>query len=326
MTARRALIDEAVNDFDTLPARAARRAAADDSVLNVMSIDLSSVETARRAVDMTVPAVEQTLTDPIRLSADNAGLSGRARKLMATAATMAAAAVFVVPGALQVSSAADRPQATTATLTGDRTADKVTRATERTLLDVTETASDRAVDDDTETRVTAAFEKKAADDKAAEEKAAEEAAAQDRAREEADARRAEATNNAATPAAARPVTYSSAPASGAAGAAVAFALAQSGKPYIWGSTGPAGYDCSGLIYAAYASAGVSLPRTSFGMATAGVAVSTSDLQPGDIIISYGGGHAALYIGNGQVVEASAPGIPIGVNALAGGITAARRVI
>lgn len=326
MTARRALIDEAVNDFDTLPARAARRAAADDSVLNVMSIDLSSVETARRAVDMTVPAVEQTLTDPIRLSADNAGLSGRARKLMATAATMAAAAVFVVPGALQVSSAADRPQATTATLTGDRTADKVTRATERTLLDVTETASDRAVDDDTETRVTAAFEKKAADDKAAEEKAAEEAAAQDRAREEADARRAEATNNAAAPAAARPVTYSSAPASGAAGAAVAFALAQSGKPYIWGSTGPAGYDCSGLIYAAYASAGVSLPRTSFGMATAGVAVSTSDLQPGDIIISYGGGHAALYIGNGQVVEASAPGIPIGVNALAGGITAARRVI
>lgn len=326
MTARRALIDEAVNDFDTLPARAARRAAADDSVLNVMSIDLSSVETARRAVDMTVPAVEQTLTDPIRLSADNAGLSGRARKLMATAATMAAAAVFVVPGALQVSSAADRPQTTTATLTGDRTADKVTRATERTLLDVTETASDRAVDDDTETRVTAAFEKKAADDKAAEEKAAEEAAAQDRAREEADARRAEATNNAATPAAARPVTYSSAPASGAAGAAVAFALAQSGKPYIWGSTGPAGYDCSGLIYAAYASAGVSLPRTSFGMATAGVAVSTSDLQPGDIIISYGGGHAALYIGNGQVVEASAPGIPIGVNALAGGITAARRVI
>lgn len=326
MTARRALIDEAVNDFDTLPARAARRAAADDSVLNVMSIDLSSVETARRAVDMTVPAVEQTLTDPIRLSVDNAGLSGRARKLMATAATMAAAAVFVVPGALQVSSAADRPQATTATLTGDRTADKVTRATERTLLDVTETASDRAVDDDTETRVTAAFEKKAADDKAAEEKAAEEAAAQDRAREEADARRAEATNNAATPAAARPVTYSSAPASGVAGAAVAFALAQSGKPYIWGSTGPAGYDCSGLIYAAYASAGVSLPRTSFGMATAGVAVSTSDLQPGDIIISYGGGHAALYIGNGQVVEASAPGIPIGVNALAGGITAARRVI
>lgn len=326
MTARRALIDEAVNDFDTLPARAARRAAADDSVLNVMSIDLSSVETARRAVDMTVPAVEQTLTDPIRLSADNAGLSGRARKLMATAATMAAAAVFVVPGALQVSSAADRPQATTATLTGDRTADKVTRATERTLLDVTETASDRAVDDDTETRVTAAFEKKAADDKAAEEKATEEAAAQDRAREEADARRAEATNNAATPAAARPVTYSSAPASGVAGAAVAFALAQSGKPYIWGSTGPAGYDCSGLIYAAYASAGVSLPRTSFGMATAGVAVSTSDLQPGDIIISYGGGHAALYIGNGQVVEASAPGIPIGVNALAGGITAARRVI
>lgn len=326
MTARRALIDEAVNDFDTLPARAARRAAADDSVLNVMSIDLSSVETARRAVDMTVPAVEQTLTDPIRLSVDNAGLSGRARKLMATAATMAAAAVFVVPGALQVSSAADRPQTTTATLTGDRTADKVTRATERTLLDVTETTSDRAVDDDTETRVTAAFEKKAADDKAAEEKAAEEAAAQDRAREEADARRAEFTNNAATPAAARPVTYSSAPASGAAGAAVAFALAQSGKPYIWGSTGPAGYDCSGLIYAAYASAGVSLPRTSFGMATAGVAVSTSDLQPGDIIISYGGGHAALYIGNGQVVEASAPGIPIGVNALAGGITAARRVI
>lgn len=317
MTARRALLDEASIDFD-LPARAARRALVDESALSVTSMDLSTAGVARRAVDMSVPAVEQTITDPIRLSADVAGASSRARKLIATAATMAAAAVFVVPGALQISSAADRPDAANATLP-DRAANNISRSTERPLLEVAEAGNERAIDDVTEARVVAALEKKAADDKAAEEAAAAERAANERA----------AQNNAAqasSQAAATAANYVAPPASGAAGGAVAFAMAQAGKPYIWGGTGPAGYDCSGLVFAAYKSVGINLPRTSYAMAGAGVAVSLSDLQPGDIIVSYGGGHAAMYIGNGMVIEASMPGTPIGVNPLPGGITAARRVL
>lgn len=317
MTARRALLDEASIDFD-LPVRAARRALVDESALSVTSMDLSTADVARRAVDMSVPAVEQTIMDPIRLSVDNARVGSRARKLIATAATMAAAAVFVVPGALQVSSAADRPDAANATLP-DRAANNISRSTERPLLEAAEASNERAIDDDTEARVVAAFEKKAADDKAAEEAAAEERASNERATQNN-------ASQASSQAAATAANYEAPPASGAAGAALAFAMAQAGKPYIWGGTGPAGYDCSGLVFAAYRSAGVSLPRTASAMAGAGVAVSPSDLQPGDIIVSYGGGHAAIYVGNGMVIEALNPGVPIGVNRMSGGITAARRIV
>lgn len=109
--------------------------------------------------------------------------------------------------------------------------------------------------------------------------------------------------------------------------AIQYAMAQQGKPYQWGGTGPNGYDCSGLVYAAYRSIGITLPRTSGAMASAGRPVaSVADLQPGDIIISYGGGHAAMYIGNGMVVEALNYGIPVKTSPLPSGITAMRRVI
>lgn len=114
---------------------------------------------------------------------------------------------------------------------------------------------------------------------------------------------------------------------GDAAGAIQYAMAQQGKPYQWGGTGPNGYDCSGLVYAAYRSIGITLPRTSNAMAGAGRPVaSVADLQPGDIIISYGGGHAAMYIGNGMVVEALNYGIPVKTNPLPSGITAMRRVI
>ncbi|GAA1704148.1 NlpC/P60 family protein [Propioniferax innocua] len=95
-------------------------------------------------------------------------------------------------------------------------------------------------------------------------------------------------------------------------AALAFAKAQIGKPYIFGGTGPSGYDCSGLTGAAWSSVGVSIPRTSQAQFGAGSSVSKGDLQPGDLVFYYGGiSHVGIYAGGGQIVHASRPGKPIG---------------
>ncbi|TSE00379.1 NlpC/P60 family protein [Skermania sp. ID1734] len=83
-----------------------------------------------------------------------------------------------------------------------------------------------------------------------------------------------------------------------------------GAQYVWGGSGPYVFDCSGLVQWAYRQAGVQLPRTSFAQAQVGQAVSKADLEPGDIVIFDGGGHAALYAGNGQIVHASTSGQPV----------------
>lgn len=85
---------------------------------------------------------------------------------------------------------------------------------------------------------------------------------------------------------------------------VRFALAQLGKPYLWGGTGPDAWDCSGLTMRAWGAAGVPLPRTTFQQVLAGAPVpSTAALQPGDLIFIAGSdgtpsnpGHVGLYIG------------------------------
>ncbi|GAA4817966.1 C40 family peptidase [Tomitella cavernea] len=92
--------------------------------------------------------------------------------------------------------------------------------------------------------------------------------------------------------------------------ALAAAESKVGSPYVWGANGPNAFDCSGLIQWSYAQAGVQLPRTSYDQAAAGHAVSLSDLQPGDIVIYAGGGHAALYVGGGQIVHATTSGVPV----------------
>jgi len=99
--------------------------------------------------------------------------------------------------------------------------------------------------------------------------------------------------------------------------ALTFALAQLGKPYIWGGTGPTGYDCSGLMMASWGKAGVSLPRTAAAQYAAGTPVSTSDLQPGDLVFFYPGiTHVGMYIGNGKFIHASSPRTGIKVSVLA----------
>ncbi|WP_187347065.1 C40 family peptidase [Nocardiopsis sp. CNR-923] len=106
-------------------------------------------------------------------------------------------------------------------------------------------------------------------------------------------------------------------ASGSAGAALDFAYAQVGKPYIYGGTGPNGYDCSGLVQAAWRAGGVNLPRTTYAQAGVGTRINDmSALQPGDIMFFSGQGHDGLYAGNGQMVHAPRTGRNIEVVGLA----------
>lgn len=73
-------------------------------------------------------------------------------------------------------------------------------------------------------------------------------------------------------------------------------------PYVWGGTTPAGWDCSGFVGYVYGQMGVSLPRTSGAQAGVGRAVpNLAEAHPGDIIAN--GQHAAIYVGNGMVVNA-----------------------
>jgi cell wall-associated NlpC family hydrolase len=102
-------------------------------------------------------------------------------------------------------------------------------------------------------------------------------------------------------------------ASGNARTALDFAYDQIGKPYVWGGTGPNGYDCSGLTQAAWAAAGVSLPRTTYDQVNAGTRVSWENMQPGDLLFFYGSnpGHVGMYAGDGVMVHASTSSKPIG---------------
>lgn len=93
--------------------------------------------------------------------------------------------------------------------------------------------------------------------------------------------------------------------------AVDWALAQRGKPYLWGGTGPDAFDCSGLMLKAYESVGVSIPRVSQDQWEFGPEVSQGEEQPGDLVFfdvqrpgePPGPGHVGMVIGDGLMVEA-----------------------
>lgn len=87
--------------------------------------------------------------------------------------------------------------------------------------------------------------------------------------------------------------------------AAAYALAKLGKPYIYGASGPGSFDCSGLTMMAWRAAGVSVPRTAEAQWASLRHVSSP--RVGDIVVYRGGGHVALYVGNGKIVEAPSPG-------------------
>lgn len=107
------------------------------------------------------------------------------------------------------------------------------------------------------------------------------------------------------------------PPSEVADRAISFALREIGKPYVWGGVGPHSYDCSGLMMRAYESAGVTLPRTSRQQYWAGAQLPVHEAQPGDLLFwAYDTSdpdsihHVAMYLGNGQMVEAANPSVPL----------------
>ena len=104
---------------------------------------------------------------------------------------------------------------------------------------------------------------------------------------------------------------------GAAQTAVNFAMAQLGKPYQWGASGPGSYDCSGLTMAAWRAAGVSLPHSAADQYNYGTHVSRSQLQPGDLLFFYQPiGHVTIYIGGGKMVSAPTTGQNVKIVSLA----------
>ncbi|MCQ0024073.1 NlpC/P60 family protein [Streptomyces somaliensis DSM 40738] len=95
--------------------------------------------------------------------------------------------------------------------------------------------------------------------------------------------------------------------------AVSYAYGAIGKPYLWGATGPSGYDCSGLVQAAWRAAGVALPRTTYSQINAGQRVTRSQLAPGDLVFFYPGvSHVGIYVGGGRMIHAPRPGSTVRV--------------
>lgn len=120
--------------------------------------------------------------------------------------------------------------------------------------------------------------------------------------------------------------------------AINYAVAQLGKPYIWGGIGPAGYDCSGLVMQAYEAAGILLPRITYDQVFAGQPVyDLSQLAPGDLLFTEGAdpgpgglpGHVGLYIGSNIVVDAPHTGATVELTNISGWakqLVAVRRII
>lgn len=132
---------------------------------------------------------------------------------------------------------------------------------------------------------------------------------------------AEVLSYAAAYAAPAPSTAAPSP---AAAEAVSYALAQIGTPYRWGGETPGvGFDCSGLTQAAWAAAGIAIPRTSEAQWSGLPHVPLDALSPGDLVFFNPGefiaglpGHVGIYIGNDEMVDAPHTGATVRIENLA----------
>jgi peptidoglycan DL-endopeptidase CwlO len=113
-----------------------------------------------------------------------------------------------------------------------------------------------------------------------------------------------------------PPAYNGA-ASGRAAVAIRYAYAQLGKPYQWAGAGPDTFDCSGLTMRAWGAAGVGLPHSAAGQQAMLPSVSLSALEPGDLVF-FGDPafHVAIYIGNGEIIQAPHTGAVVEISSLA----------
>ncbi|WP_417715039.1 C40 family peptidase [Pseudonocardia sp. GCM10023141] len=108
-------------------------------------------------------------------------------------------------------------------------------------------------------------------------------------------------------------------AQGVAATAINFALGEVGKPYVWGGTGPSGWDCSGLMLKAFAAAGITISRVAADQYNNGGHVPVREAQPGDMLFYATDPHdpstihhVVLYMGNDQMVEAPYTGANVRV--------------
>jgi len=125
--------------------------------------------------------------------------------------------------------------------------------------------------------------------------------------------------------AAQPTQETETTASSAGQNVVEYAKKFLGVPYVYGVSSPSGFDCSGFVQYVYKYFGISLPRTSYSQMYSGYAVSTADMQPGDIIVFRGGGHVGIYIGNDTYIHAPNSGRSVSIDPLDRSIHSVRRV-
>ena len=115
-----------------------------------------------------------------------------------------------------------------------------------------------------------------------------------------------------------------------AGRVVAFARRQLGVPYRWGGISRrTGFDCSGLVYAAYRSIGRKLPHSTWGQMALGVRVRFARLRPGDLVFTNGGGHVVLVVSPRAAIQAPHTGARVSyvsLKSLRGEIVGARRLL
>jgi hypothetical protein len=106
-------------------------------------------------------------------------------------------------------------------------------------------------------------------------------------------------------------------------AAISTALSQLGKPFVGGTSGPDTYDCGGFTSAAWLLGGYAVPSTPVTQWTSGAPVDVSTLQMGDLVFSPGGQDVGIYVGDGDVVGASAATYQVGVRSVVAGSFATR---
>ena len=109
-------------------------------------------------------------------------------------------------------------------------------------------------------------------------------------------------------------------------AIVDFAYGFIGTPYVYGATGPNAFDCSGFTsYVFRNAAGIEITRTTYSQINVGTPVSYGELQPGDLVFTYGLDHVGIYVGGGQYIHAPQPGQSVKVSPVTS-FYAARRVL